>query len=274
MPIQFNQCEVSINGQKIMAESASISEQNSINPDVIIGNYIPIDYSPTDGIKNSFDINYNVETNNEPNYIISTGLKTYSTGYSPAIIIIGGITGSGYLQSYTLQVSPNNNIKGSVNFISFHELQGNLIAQPSSNLSQYNVLNRSGLGHYWTTQAINQDNSATGSIIQMDYSFKANWNPVYPIGQSIPSQVLLLNAQETFNFVSEFSTHIKYTGENANTALNNFNSFKINNLSFLWDNSQIYSLNFPISGGIINSNKIDIKTDSLITISNSITKFY
>ena len=270
MSIQFNQCEVSISGIRLFAESATITEQNSLNADYLLGNLVPVDFTPTDGVKNSFQINYTVEPHNEPNYNIIQNLKNYVPIFEPISIVVGGITGLGYLENYRLQVTPNQIIKASVTYNCYNELSGQINPQTQ----QYNSPNLTGLAHYWSTQATLSDNSTTGSVISMDYNFKASWNPIYIIGNKSPPQVVLIAAEENFNITSEFLTHVLYTGQNAGTAFNNFNQFNINNIGFLWNTSPIYTLKFDLRGGTVANTTTEIKTDNLIIITNTVNKYY
>src|ERR1017187_9969615 len=107
--ITFGQVEVSISGRVLIAENVNISENNSVTPNYSIGYINPIDYTPAGGIKNSIEISY-ILTPYTPTfgsatdailYSILPSLKNYQQIYQPTQISVGGITGSGYLESYS-----------------------------------------------------------------------------------------------------------------------------------------------------------------------------
>lgn len=272
MSIDYKNVGISVDGCYILSDSISISENSSLNPNYVFNYLVPIDKNPTNGIKNNISISYFLEPILEPNYNIINSLKIYApSGRTPSILNIGNNIISGYLENYSFDITPNNSIKANASFVCFHEITGDFVNQSSSNL--YNVLNSYGIAHYWTTQVFNQDFSNTGSIIQGNYSFKANWEPIYVLGNKYPNSVNFINAQEDFNFISENIKHSLFTGERAETAFNTYNLLRLNDIAYSYGQG-LASLDFPLSGGIINNNEINVKTDNIITSKVSITKYY
>ena len=272
MSLKFDKCEVIVDNKKIIADSASLSEETSTQPAYVIGHKNIIDQPPVGGLRNSLQLNYLMETNNEPNYYIISGLKESNGSDSPVVISIGGITGSYYLDGYNFSITPNNLVKVNASYISYENLTGNFSEQSSS--VGYNLLNNSGLAHYWTTTAIsNPDLTSTGSVISFNYNFKPNWEPIYAIGKPSPLQVSLINAQENFDIATETLTHIPFSGKTPTSFFNDFNSFKLKNISTLWGDTE-NSLTFDLESGIVTSNKVEITQDNVILVNTTVNKYY
>src|SRR3990167_7544728 len=91
----FNDVDVTIGGTGILAESASLSSQNSIEPQFILGRRGNIDQSPAGPQKTTFNFNYLLEIDNEPGLTGIKNLKNLSNPNSGenVTIAIAGITG-------------------------------------------------------------------------------------------------------------------------------------------------------------------------------------
>ena len=72
--IYFNDVEVTVNGTGILANSASISSRNQIQPVRVLGRKGIAFQAPAGPIQSDFSISYLPETNNEPNYNIVKAL--------------------------------------------------------------------------------------------------------------------------------------------------------------------------------------------------------
>jgi len=273
MPIFFKNVRVAISGQNIMAQSASIDEQNSLVPIFALGYKKNNGTSPSGPIKNSFNISYTLETNKEPNFGAINNLKNYVESSFPLQIVVANITGAGYLTNYSFSIEPNNVIKVNSAYDIYTPLTGIVANQALSAPNSYNLSNGSGVGHYWSTVAKSYDSTQTGAVLQMSYDFNINWQPIYKIGSPYPIEVKFLNATEEFSFVSEYEKRITNTGENFKSQFSDFDIIQINPLSSTWESSASSITLFPCSGKII-SNKINISEDSLILQETSVIKYY
>lgn len=273
MAIKFSNCEIIVDNKKILAQNATINQSNTLTPLKVIGYRNVLNNTPTDGLKNSIKIDYTPETHNEPNYIISQMMINYSYP-SPVEIKVAGYAMTGYLNSYSLSLEENNPVKASVEFSIFHELTDSLSEQSSTGYFGYNNFNSLTIAHYWASQISNADYTVNGDIITLDYNFRANWQPVYKIGSSIPSQVILLGSQETFNFTSEYESNITYSGLSVQDSLANCSKLRINNLSYDWTTTGWFPLDFSLTDGKIISHAINLSENSIVTTQAEIVKYY
>lgn len=272
--LSFKDCEVSVSGSHLIADSASISQENSVSPVYSIRYNGPITMAPNNSIKNRIQIDYTVETNQEPNFYLAKNIRDYVFDDYPVEIIIGGITGNGYLASYNLNIEPNNTIKASVTYNTYEELEGEISNQPASAVAGYNLLNGSGVGHYWTTYAKLGNETATGSLLQGNYSFRASWSPIYTIGQASPSQVKFLNAEENFSFLSEYNLYVTFSGDEFTSKFTDVEMIEINNISSDWSSANNNSLKiYPASGTIVNHG-VEFTQSSPILSQTDIVKHY
>ncbi len=272
--LKFQNCQATIQDIRILCQSASISEQASISPIYSLGFKGPINSSTNNPLKNTFQLDYIIETISDWNSILLSYTKNYDFSQFPTTIVVGNITGVGYLDSYRLEIIPNEPIKASASYSIFNPLSGYLNEQPSFYPDIYNIYNGSGIGHSWTTYAKKSDNSLTGSLIQCSYSIKLDWQPVYKIGSKFPVEVKFLKAEENFNITNEYNLKIKSSGETFENVFNDIEVIEINNISSAWDslNSSNVKL-YPVSGKII-TNNINISENNLITQETTIQKFY
>jgi len=272
--LKFKDCQVSISGTPILANNVSITENSALKPIRIMGLIGRNKTTPISDKRNSIEINYVVETNQEPNFYLAKNIRDYNTSSFPVRIIIGGITGDGYLNRYSISIEPNNQIRASVSYDVFGDLKGDLQSQPPSISTGYNKLNSSGIAHYWTTYAKTIDGTSSGDLLQGNYSFNANWNPIYGIGSAAPVDVVLLSSEENYSFISEHNYHVKNSGQPFEEVFEGIEMIEINNQSSEWSSDNNNSLKLYPASGKINSQKINFLEGSPILVETNIVKFY
>jgi hypothetical protein len=266
--MQFSKCQVTINNRNILASDASISEQNNLAPIYALGTKGTNTYSTSGPLNNQIQINYLVEPDNEVNLTLLNEIKNYNLSSFPVRIIIGGITGAGYLSSLSYSVQPNDVIGASVTYNIYTPLTGQLSNQPSSTV--YNLTNGSGIAHSYTTYPKMANGSLTGSLLNLNYSCEINWGAKYKIGNPYPAAVKFLNATENFDITHEYPARINYTGQSFNERFYDIEVIEINPLSGLWTTSNPVYL-YPASGKVT-SNKINIRENDIIVNETIIIK--
>ncbi len=264
--MQFQNCLISINNVRIMAERVSISESNKISASYSIGASSSIGHKQEGPFDGSIRIDYFIETNNEPNYSIVTGLKVYQSNHNAVGIVIAGAYFSGFLSSYSFNLSPNSLIPASVEYNYFSSRSGQFL-NVDAGYTGYNTSQGSGLAHYWTSIIVN--NNITGEIIEAGYSFNVNWEPKYKIGKTFPYAVSFLSAEEKIEIMSEYDGRIYPTGE----ALTGFNSalseLRLGPISGLYKNTNHY-LSFPVGSARIVQSTTELSNN---VVTNNISAF-
>ena len=273
--MKYNQINVIINSLPILAESVNLSQEGTQSPAYILNNKLPIDNIPQ-GIQNTINITYAIETNNEPNFLLISGWKNSPlTGNLQAIINIGNIHSTGFLTNYSFSLSPNSPVVAQATYSVFHQITGNFIAAESADANLYNLKNSSGIAHFWTAsfQSGLAINVSTNNILQMNYDFNANITPHFALGKVFPVQVTTLDASENINITSELQKNIQFSGQTVQQLFSGINNLKLKNLSSNWD-STIYQLDFPLSGFISQNNRVNVSNNNLILFESQFSKNY
>jgi len=187
---------------------------------------------------------------------------------------VAGYVTNGYLNSYSLTINENEPIKASVEYSIFHEITNSLSEQSSTGYLGYNRSEGNGIAHYWSSKVMNSDETTVGEVISLNYSFKANWQPVYKIGSSIPSQVTLLGSQENFNLTSEYESNITYSGNYIQDSLNNCATLQLNNLSYLWTETNWFPLTLSLEDGKVVSQTTNVAENNIVTTNIEVVKYY
>jgi hypothetical protein len=269
--LNFHNLEISISGVKILAQTASIDESNSLSPVFALGYKGNLQTVPSAPIKNTVNLEYIIEPGIDIGQKLVDRIRNYDFNSFPTQISIAGKTGMGYINSYSLNITPNDVVIANAQYDIFTEMTGQLNEQTRGS---YYTGNLSGVGHYWTTYAKSSNGLTTGSILQGNYSFQSEFVPIYKIGSPIPSQVKFLNGQEQFNFTSEYTgIKIIHSGGNFQNTFTDFDTIEINPLAKDWSNTT-NKITLYLGSGKIISNKTNIQENSLILSETSIIKYY
>lgn len=224
--IYFDNIDLTINGSGIICDNASLRLSNNINPIYSLGRRGTAGQFTNNGPTPQFGFSYVAELDNEPNYDIVNSIKSNlsSDVWTGVTIQLGGITGYNcFIDSYSLEASPNQLIKCNAAYTSFEPVSGNLQNKTGTH---FNITNN--LAHSWTTFILNSGNYLNVPTYNFSYSFKATWEPIYIIGCKIPSSVLLKNTEEQLSFVRDSFLNIKYGGEELSTGYFSYNSGNFN----------------------------------------------
>ncbi len=261
--ILFDKCDVKINGTGIIAESASIDESVQLQFIEAVGYRGNLGPSSNGPRISTIQIDYFIETRNEPNYKIVSGLKRNQNTfhYEPISVVVNSITGSGYLENYLIRTTQDDLARASATFICFVPLSGNL-----TETRWTGVVNRdgvSGLAHGWNTKMYLPDNStATDNFYSFGYEFKANWDPIYVVGAQRPAQVQLAQINETVSLNSDFYRPIFNSGIDGETQVR-FHRIELGNVSGVYY-ANIEPLCFYISGFSLQNQRINAQVNQFL----------
>lgn len=274
--IYYDQCDAIINGTGILATDASISNNASLTPIRVIGKRGILTQSPVDDITSTLQINYFFEINNDPNFSIVEDIKAFFLKdeiYKPKPIVIGGVSGEYYLNSYSIKALPNEAVMASASYLSFGGLSGNFITKNPNIL--YNKSNGGDIGAF--VFITNLTNFSTNKNLSFDYSFTCNWQPINVIGVRKVKEVKLLSAQEVIKVKKENYYNVTFSGEKASSALfggNENDSVKIYGFSFAVDNNTANAREISLSGFRVNQTAVNVSVDNFLLSDISFVKYY
>lgn len=208
MSLYFNNCAVYVDNSGILADSVSLSSENGISKVNLLGYKDGFNKVIVGPVQNNLNLNYFPETSNEP--IFST-CQYLSTGYEnfnilPQQIVIGGVSGQFYLQSYNLSINPNEIIKSSASFIGYSEMSGSFTENQS-----YTYQNTASNGNFVTFYK--DSNIVPVRVYDFNYQLEASWTPEYVLGQTSPLQVQLSEKTETIRLTNDTFSKVLYSGQ-------------------------------------------------------------
>lgn len=273
--LSFHKCQVSVNGSGLLAESAQISTQSTLQEVRTIGRKGVYTQTVNGGQSISFNINYNIDVRQEPIFQIAKSLRENQEllNFDPVQIVIGGITGMGYLESYALKTAPNQLTKATANFLCFSEISGDLSQKSDSYIVSEN--NFSGLSNSWTLFISNDLNKAYRPILNFDYQLQSSWKPIYKLGSIYPSEVRNLGGEENAKLLhSDFKTSLP-SGQNV-LDYENVSKFEPTwlELSYIIDKENKRSISFDLSNSIVISSQASVQLNSVATSETSIARYF
>lgn len=273
--VDFREVDIIIDGSGILAESASISSETALSPLYALGYKLPLTQSAEGGLQSNFRFSYWLEASYDPNYENVRFLRTggrYTYNHSPATLVIGGVTGLGYITDYQINLSPNQGARASANYVCFNPLSGQL--ENKSNEIHYNTTKTSGIAHGWTVYIVNDTMMNSHPIYDFNYNFNADWSPLYILGNIYPNQVQFSNANESINITRDTYSHLTFSGQ-ASTGFFGSSSDTYINILGLYkyrDASSPYNLQIDIRSGIVKQRQLQASLDDIvrseITINN------
>ncbi len=274
--IQSDNVNVFVNGSGILAEIASLSTSVNLTPIHILNRKGSVNQSIGGPLSSKFSFTYPVELNNEPNFLqvkyLKTGFNNFN--FDGSIVSIGGITGSCYLDSYSFRINPNEIIKSTVEYTSYVPLTGFLQKKQTYN---YDLQLNSGLAHALTTLIINGD---TTQVVNygISYDFKANWQPIYSVGNIYPTQINLLGGEENLSVIRDYYTGLSVSGQSLTGNIGSYgaggNLITINELAFAYNLVANFPIYIDMSGAQVNNVKVDVNLNDIIRVTNTATKYF
>jgi len=268
--LHYKNVKVGINGTGLLAESAQVDVSNNLIPIFSLGKKGLITMTPNGELGGTVTFNYLVEPGNEPvNGICKYVRENAQSSYDAYVVEVGGISGSYFLESYSVRAAANDAVTASASFVTYYPVSGQLVAAPMN----LNPRNNSGIAHAYTTTFFNGNTQiTTGKIANFDCSFRANWNPVYTLGRKEPTHVLLTSAEERYNIEREFFKNVTISGEALSSNIN-IDKIKIFELSYLVNNTGNF-IDFNIDNHFLRNVNVDAVLDDIVRVSFSAEKIY
>jgi hypothetical protein len=274
MSLKYNQVNIQVNGNNILAESLDMNESTNQKPIYTFNNNIPIDNVPTN-LHGTISISYYLEPGNEPNYLTLSGILNDSTLSSPSIINIGNVYITGYLNNFSLQLAPSSLIKARCGFDIYSPFTGNLSAQNTGDWNLYNIYDSSGIAHYWSTKLLSGNSVTTNNnILQFSYQATINNSPIYGLGNPYPNQIYIQNVEESINILSENQLNSQFSGQLLDNIIPSIQQIQLRNISTEWSNSVNYQLTIPLTGFILKESKYNISIDNIVLFELNMSRYH
>lgn len=251
----FNDIVVLINGTGVLANSAGISTNNSVQPIKLLGLNRPPCQIPQGPVVSKCSISYIPNLKNDKVFEYVRFARTGDYNQSPSFTLsMGGLSGSFYLDSVSFRLSENSIFQNSVSFSSYNQLSGSIRAQDYNETFDSNEL---GLSE---TTVFNQGiYGSPTNVLGFEYSFTISPQPLYRVGRSEPSQMLFDDLKETVVIDSEVYNHIQYSGQDIED-YTDVTKVTLNSASMLFNQTfggyDVHSEVFSITGFQVTSNKV------------------
>lgn len=259
--LKFNNIDILLNGRGIVAENASISSNNTLQSIYTLGNNNS-SLEPNAGIRNSFKIDYLLDTSYDVNFSLVAAAKIGNT-IGPIPLEIAGYSDSVYLQSVAFQAQPNQPIKVAASYYSFTPISGQMT--PKRGTISYDV-SVENLAHGWTTFLTSSGNYLSVPTYEFSYEATLEWEPTYIIGVKEPYLVQLLGGVEKLTFTRDTFSKILFSGEEATSSLlsSDFErQIGLTGLALSWNNTA-NSLAFGLKNAKVTTTQLTAQVDSQI----------
>jgi len=252
--IEFNECDVIVNGVGLAANSTSISEQNNLTPVYSVG-YQGNRFIPSGPVVSNVDISYKLSPDTDPNTRVIEQIKSFPAIFDPCIIEIAGLECCGYLTSYSLKASPNNEIQASVSYTCFWPVSGILSEKRGTVEYESNYKN---FAHAWTT-FVSYGETGFLATYDVNYDFSVEFNPVYSIGDKKPKQIIFGGATERVKLIKESFTNVSFSGDFASKYVlsNSGASIRFLNFDSLSNTQRTNGLFLDMRSGTVLSSSIN-----------------
>lgn len=265
---QYNKINVTIGGNHIMAETVNVNQSTPNTPLYAFNNARSID-TTINSVKSTIGIDYFPEVNNEPNLALISGWKNNTTGNLRTIINIGDSYIAAYLNSYSLEVLPNQLVKAKANYDCFSVFVTPFNNQYLSDTGLYNTTKNTGLFHYWNTKFLQGGGVVDNTdILQLSYNFNAEIKPNYSLGASPPCQVSAISAIENISVISESQPILEFNPLDFNDDFFGIESVRLS--GFAGNNF----IDIPLTGFISQTNSTNISEGQLILFNTEFNKYY
>lgn len=280
MNIVFDKCDVFVNNTGVLAESVSINSNNSLTSVYGIGR-AGANITHAGPVAHSISMNYLVQVDNEPNFLIASGLKNLidDSSYKPITLEVCGVTGFGFLQSYSLSVRPNDLARAHVNYVSYVPLSGSPSEQGySGNYGGYN-----NFAHGWSTFISDGNGYMQSPVYDLSYAFNAEWAPIYTLIRDDATEVKYISSREQVSMSRRDYTQVQLSGQKGEDLFNN-GSVEFLTLGVVCSGSDyeqgvnptgIYTkLNVNLSGFKVTETETSVGVDDVLRNDVTLIKYY
>ena len=277
--LYFDNIDVAVNGTGVLVEQATLSSQNYLDPAYVLDKRGELSQPVTDSIRHELNLSYFVEVDNEPNLEIVDSLKKFREDdfdAKPFVIEIGGVSGEYYLQDYRTNFVPNSITKATVSFVGYTPTSGYLQAKKQGD-QKINYNKSSSFSNGWSTYVTNSGNYFELPTLDVQYNFRAAWNPVYSIGGKYPLQVQLMNASELTVFTREEFTHVTFSGEKIEDTMTQFSgdgTFDALTVNYICDNDDQKQLSFTMTGALVVRSSIQAQVGDVVRTKVAVNRNY
>lgn len=233
--------------ETLIATDCSINFNNSQAPVYAVGKKRPIGQFPAaaragdisfnflTSITGTFDAIVGISTATQGNIInyLADHIKNSADSEASGVTIkCAGVSGIGFLNSYSFNTTANSISSSSASFTLFGSgtnlpISGRL-SGVSAGVGIGNDSVNTGIAHgryttmpttlntkIYQSDAALGERYATGTIYSADYSISFNHSPIYKIGQEFPTTTFYNNASESINVAEDvFNSGLKYDEDN------------------------------------------------------------
>lgn len=261
--IFFNNCDIRFNGSGLMAEKISLSSDNSLLPIRPLGKKSQTSIEPNGAIVSKLNVSYVVEIGKDIGHFELNKAK-FTTGFenlTPITVVAAGISGGFYLQSYKIDIRPNEIVKADASYISYEPLSGQISQKPNS-LTYASGF--SGLAHFWTTEIHSDSGKVSMPIFDFSYSFEANLEPIYVLGRKYPKQILLISSEEEATITKDQYKPIDFYGLSGCLELGDCISnprIRLYKLEKICNNNTGEYIEINMSGASVHSSNLSVDTN-------------
>lgn len=252
--------KVSVGGtsEVLLASDCSVSFSSSVQPLYSIGKKGSLGQFPSAArvgeISFSFLTSMTGVHDSQPGNIINylaSGIKgSINSNASGALIQVAGLSGTGFLNSYSFNIASNSVSTSSASFTLFGSgevannenlnvpISGRLANSDFAPISD-NARLATGIAHGRFTNLNDFRTELTGptsngTVFGADYSISFNHNPIYKVGQEFPTCTYYTTASEQMTVTEDiFNSGLSFSGVNVNGEAGNVNL----NVKGLIDNS-------------------------------------
>ena len=206
--------------ETLLASNCSINFSSPSQPMYAIGKKGPLGQFPAGaragdmsfGFITSITGTYNAQKGNIINFLAS-GIKNSSNSEASGVqLTCAGVTGYGFLNSYSLNVASNSVSTSSASFTFFGSgaqlpVSGFLYGETNETPTQTGLLATGVVhGRYTSLNPLRTTIASpteTANVFGADYSLSMAHNPVYKIGQEFPLTTFYTTAQESINVTED-----------------------------------------------------------------------
>lgn len=269
----FNDCNVVINGDGILAQDASISSNNTLTDAKFLGQKNASHKITSGPITNKVSISYVPNFEADPVLDFLELYREDTTLFNPFVVSVAGISGSFYLQSCSLKLASNNNLQSNLNFTSFNALSGDITAlTPTISTS---IATKEHLNNSWTT-IFQQDGAETSNnVFEFSYNSEFDFKPNYILGKMEPVSVSFFGSKEDISLNLDLYKNIDISGQLAENYLEDINVVDLKVLassySIFYD---AFTKSIPITGMSVVDTKVDARLDDIVRVSIILSKEY
>ena len=216
--------KLSLNEVDILATQCSLDIANSIDPRYDAGQRHSRNYFANDGVGSTLTFSHYLTGDLEKikTFIGNQGELRGSDGRSNQGQIITGSFGgltftSGYLQSYTIEFSPNSPVVANSTVVFFDDLEGEF-TQTEEDIRQEEILNCKNIS------IVNTSATEIGEIndfLNASYSYTSEINPVYEAGKTVPNRIYFGRKSVAMGIQVDNPTgYMPFNGVSANFKIN------------------------------------------------------